>query len=400
MAQAPQHASYDVVIVGGAMIGSSIAWWTARNPDFQGRILVIERDPTYEFAATSHTNSCIRQQFGSAVNIRLSQFGAAFIHDFAAQMDDATAPALKIQSYGYLYLADTPEFAAILTDNQQLQARLGAATRILTPDQIAAQFPFYNLDGIVAGSHNPVDEGYFDGGTIFDWFRRKARQLGAEYIHNEVTALTRAGGRITHVTLATGERVACGAVVNAAGTRAPLVAGMADVTLPIEPRRRYTFTFEAADKLGQDLPLSIDPSGIHVRTDGLYFMAGGFADAEEDIAADPMDFHVDHTLFEDKFWPLLAHRIPAFERIKLRNTWVGHYDYNLLDQNAILGPHPEVSNFHFANGFSGHGLQQSPGVGRGLSEQIIYGDWRTLDLSDLSYARIAAGKPLLERAII
>ncbi len=118
------------------------------------------------------------------------------------------------------------------------------------------------------------------------------------------------------------------------------------------------------------------------------------------MACDPTDFTVDHTLFEEKFWPLLAHRIPAFERIKLRNTWVGHYDFNTLDQNAILGPHPEVTNFLFANGFSGHGLQQSPAVGRGISEQIVYGDWRSLDLSSLGYARVAANAPMLERAII
>ena len=396
----PRHDSYDVVIVGGAMIGSSIAFWTARNPDFTGRILVVEADPTYANAATSHTNSCIRQQFGTEVNIRLSQFGVDFMADFAGIMDDGTAPALSIRSFGYLYLADDPAFAAVLADNQVLQSRLGAGTRILSADEIRARWPFYNVDDILAGSHNPVDEGYFDGGTIFDWVRRKARALGAEYIHDRVTDLVRAGDRITHVRLASGATVACGAVVNAAGTGGPAVAAMAGLALPVAPRRRYTFIFDCAEDLGQDLPLTIDPSGIHVRTDGPSYMAGGYADDERDADADPTDFHVDHALFEDKFWPLLAHRVPAFERIRLRNTWVGQYDYNLLDQNAILGPHPVVANFHFANGFSGHGLQHSPGVGRGLSEQLIYGGWRTLDLSDLGYARVAANRPLRERAII
>jgi len=176
------------------MIGSSCAWWLSRNPDFTGRILVIERDPSYEFAATSHTNSCIRQQFGSEINIRISRFGAEFIRDFRTLMDDPDAPEIHLHPFGYLYLADTPEFAQVLRDNAVLQNRLGAATRILSRDEIAAQWPFYDLDGILCGSHNPVDEGYFDGGTIFDWFRRKARHNGAEYIHAEVTGITRAGG--------------------------------------------------------------------------------------------------------------------------------------------------------------------------------------------------------------
>ncbi len=178
MNAAPAHSSYDVVIIGGAMMGSSCAWWLSRNPDFTGRILVIERDPSYEFAATSHTNSCIRQQFGSEINIRISRFGAEFIHNFRALMDDPDAPEIHLHPFGYLYLADTPEFAQVLRDNAVLQNRLGAATRILSRDEIAAQWPFYDLDGILCGSHNPVDEGYFDGGTIFDWFRRKARHNG------------------------------------------------------------------------------------------------------------------------------------------------------------------------------------------------------------------------------
>ena len=395
----PTHSHYDVVIIGGAMIGSSAAFWTARNPDFQGRILVVERDPTYEFAATTHTNSCIRQQFGSEINIKISQFGADFIHNFAQFMEDDSAPKIRLHDFGYLYLADTQAFADVLIDNAAMQVRLGAGTRIMTPDQIAAEYPFYNLDGIILGSHNPLNEGYFDGGTIFDWFRKKARQYGAEYVQNEVTGITRHADKVTGVTLASGEMIGADIIINASGPRGSVTARMAGLDIPIEPRRRFTFIFDAAEPLGQDLPLTIDPSGVHVRTDGRYYMAGCPPD-DGDPAVAFDDFHMDHEIWENKVWPAIATRVPAFERVKLINSWAGQYDFNTLDQNAIVGPHPQVSNFLFANGFSGHGLQQSPAMGRGLAELICYGQYRTLDMSDLGYGRIARNEPLLERAII
>lgn len=394
----PHHTHYDVVIIGGAMIGSSAAWWTARNPDFTGRILVVERDPTYQFAATTHTNSCIRQQFGSEINIRISQFGVTFLQDFAGFMADAEAPNIHLHDFGYLYLADTQGFADVLIDNQLTQSRLGAGTRIMTPDQIAAEYPFYNLDGIILGSHNPLNEGYFDGGTMFDWFRKKARALGAEYVKNEVTGISRSSDKVTGVTLASGETIGADIIVNASGTRGAQTARMAGLDIPIEPRRRYTFIFDAAEPLARDLPLTIDPSGVHMRTDGRYYMAG--CPPDDDPAVDFDDFRMDHAIWEDKVWPAIATRVPAFERVKLINSWVGHYDYNTLDQNAIVGPHPEVGNFLFANGFSGHGLQQSPAMGRGLSELICYGGYRSLDMAALGYGRIARNEPLLERAII
>lgn len=388
----------DVVIVGGAMMGSSVAWWLAQTPDFDGRVLVIERDPRYEFASTSHTNSCIRQQFGSEINIRISRFGAEFIHNFARFMDDPDAPQILLHSFGYLYLADTPAFAEVLRANAALQNSLGAATRILSPGEIAAEWPFYDLDGILCGSHNPVDEGYFDGGTVFDWFRRKARAKGVEYRSGEVTGISRADGRVTGVTLADGTHIGCGTLINASGPRGAVTARMAGLDIPVEPRRRFTFIFQAAEPLPKDLPLTIDPSGVHMRTDGRYYMAG--CPPDDDPAAAFDDFAMDHDIWENKVWPAIAARVPAFERVKLINAWAGHYAFNTLDQNAIVGPHPDLPNFLFCNGFSGHGLQQAPAIGRGISELVTYGSFRSLDLSPLGYERIAAERPLVERAVI
>ena len=393
------HSTYDVVIIGGAIYGSSVAWWLTQMSGFDGRVLVVERDMSYENAATSHTNSCIRQQFSNPTNIAVSQFGAEFINNFRVFMgDDPEVPDLPLQSYGYMYLADTPEFAATLKQSQEVQQRLGAATRHMTPKEIADEYPFYMLDDILAANHNTVNEGYFDGGTMFDWFKRMARKNGVEYVADEVVAMTRTGNKIGSVTLKSSGVVGCGVVVNATGTRGALTAQMAGLDIPIEARRRYTYIFDAAHPLDRDLPLTIDPSGVHIRTDGRYYLAGGPPD--EDPAVDVDDFNADHGLWENKFWPIIATRIPQFEQIKLINMWVGHYDFNTLDQNAIIGPHPEVDNFMFINGFSGHGLQQSPAFGRGLAERIVHGEYRSLDLNPFYVDRVLRGEKFLEKAVI
>ena len=397
---APQFPSYDVVIIGGAMLGSATAWFLADNPDFQGRVLVVERDPSYEWAATSHTNSCIRQQFSTELNVRISQFGAAFVQDLPRHMGAvAGAPKLKIQNFGYLYLANTPEFAEVLRASQRVQAAAGAGTRLLTAAEIKAEYPFYQVDDLVLGSINTVDEGYFDGITLFDWFRSQARARGVEYVANEVVAITRDGGRVVSVTLRSGEVVACGQVVNASGTRGAATARMVGIDIPVEPRKRFTWVISAETPLARDLPLTIDPSGVHMRQDGrASYMIGGHTD--DDPAVDFDDFAMDHAIWQDHIWPTIASRIPAFEAVKVQREWVGHYDFNVLDQNAIIGPHPEVTNFLLLNGFSGHGLQQSPAMGRATAEWLVYGAYRTLDLSPLGYERIAAGRPYRETAII
>lgn len=397
----PKKSSYDVVIVGGAMYGSSVAWWTAQNPDFDGSILVVERNPTYENTSTTCTNSCIRQQFSNEINVRVSQFGAEFVKNFRDFMGgDPRVPDVVLQSYGYMYLADTPEFAQTLQEAQAVQASLGAGTKHMTRDEIAADYPFYMLDDIVGANHNLIDEGYFDGNTLFDWWKRSAREHGVEYLTNEVTAMTKnaAGDRVESVTLASGEVIACGTVVNCSGPRAVLTSRMAGIEIPVEPRKRYTFIFDAENPLDQDLPLTIDPSGVHMRTDGKYYLAGCPPDV--DPAVDYDDFVDDHSIWEEKVWPIIATRIPQFEAIKLINQWPGHYAFNTLDQNAIVGPHTEVGNFIFVNGFSGHGFQQSPAMGRGVSEWITYGAYRTLDLSPFGYDRVAEGRKFLETAVI
>jgi glycine/D-amino acid oxidase-like deaminating enzyme len=399
--QTPKATNYDVVIVGGAMLGSSVAWFTASNPDFKGSILVVEKDPTYEFTSTVHTNSCMRQQFSNEVNIRVSQFAADFVKNFRDYMGgDERVPNPVLQSYGYMYLADNEEFAATLKEGQEIQKKLGAGTKHMTAEEIKADYPFYNLDDILVGNHNLIDEGYFDGNTLFDWWKRSARERGVEYLTNEVVEMTKSedGSKVESITLASGDVVTCGAVVNCSGPRAALTAAMAGIEIPVEPRKRYTFIFDAEEPLDRDLPLTIDPSGVHMRSEGTYYLAG--CPPDDDPAVDFDDFVQDHSIWEEKVWPVLATRVPAFERIKLINSWAGHYAYNTFDQNAIVGPHTKVTNFIFVNGFSGHGFQQSPAMGRGVSELLTYGEYRSLDLSAFGYRRIEKGEKFPEKAII
>jgi glycine/D-amino acid oxidase-like deaminating enzyme len=398
----PVRDTYDVVIIGGAIMGSSTAWWLTQDSSFKGQVLVVERDPTYAKAATTLSFSCIRQQFSTELNIRISQFGAAFVQSLRDRMGgDPRVPELKIQNFGYLYLADDDAFADALRANQALQAAAGAGTRLLTPDQLAAEFPFYTVDDLVLGSLNTLDEGYFDGSTVFDWFQRKAVEAGVDYLQDEVVGIDLApgGGKVTGVRLASGRTVGCGVIVNASGTRGAKMAAMAGIALPIEPRKRFNWVLQAERPLDRPLPLTIDPSGVFVReVGGGTYMAGGHADHDPEVRFD--DFTMDPDLWMDKIWPAIATRIPAFEAVKVISEWAGQYDFNTLDQNAVTGPHPEVANFLFLNGFSGHGLQQSPAMGRATAEWIVHGAYRTLDLSPFHYDRVTAGRAMVERAII
>jgi glycine/D-amino acid oxidase-like deaminating enzyme len=399
--QTPKQSAYDVVIVGGAIMGSSTAWFLSKNPDFVGSVLVVEKDPSYEFTSTARTNSCIRQQFSAELNVRISQFTADFVHNLREHMGDERIPELHIQNYGYLYLSDNDAFSATLQANQKIQRSLGAGTEVLSAQEIKTRYPFYNVDDIQCGSINTVNEGYWDGGTVFDWFRRLAQKQGADYVTNEVVAMTRnaTGTRVQSVTLASGEVIACGAVVNASGPRAVETARMIGADLPIEPRKRFSWIFTAEQPLSMDLPLTIDPSGVHMRQDGPQtYLAGATPDYDPAVPYD--DFTMDHDIWLDKVWPAIATRIPQFEAIRVVTEWAGHYAYNTLDQNAVIGPHDTVENFIFQNGFSGHGLQQSPAMGRAVAEWLTYGEYRALDMTPFGYRRVLEGTPFLEQAII
>ena len=400
-------ASYDVVIVGGAVIGSAVAYFLASNPDFNGSVLVVERDPSYRHAATSLSSSSIRVQFSNPINVKISQFGSTFIRDFAQTMQVAGEgpPDLNFHQGGYLFLANTAEQEQTLRENHQVQRACGADVVLWGQEDLHRAFPHLNVDDIRLASYGQSGEGWFSNTGLMNGFKAKARELGVDYIADEVVAISRAGDRVTGVTLKSGASVQAGAVVNASGPRAALTARMAGLDVPVEPRKRTIFVFDcartpegSATVNGGRLPLMIDPSGVFCRPEGRFFLSG--APPLEDPAVDWDDFEPRWTEFEDQVWPTLAERAPAFEAIKVVNQWAGHYDFNSLDHNLIVGRHPQVTNFIFANGFSGHGLQQGPAAGRGVAELLIYGAYRSLDLSEVGYERILEGRPFLEKAVI
>ncbi|MBL9055385.1 MAG: FAD-binding oxidoreductase [Rhodobacteraceae bacterium] len=401
------NPSYDVVIVGGAVIGSAVAYFLAANPDFDGSILVVERDPTYARASTSLSSSSIRVQFSNPINVKISQYGSAFIKDFGPTMQVAgeAPPDLNFHQGGYLFLAGTPEQEATLRENHMVQRACGADVVLWDQEALARAFPHLNVDDIRLASYGQSGEGWFSNTGLMNGFKAKARALGAEYVTDEVVAIARSGDRITGVTLKSGAVVQAGTVVNASGPRAGVTAQMAGIPLPVEPRKRTLFVFDCAQTPegsaavnGGRLPLMIDPSGVFCRPEGRFFLSG--AAPAEDPVVDFDDFEPRWEEFEDQIWPMLAARSPAFEAIKVVNQWAGHYDFNALDHNLIVGRHPQVQNFLFANGFSGHGLQQGPAAGRGVAELITYGRYRSLDLSEVGYERIIENRPFLEKAVI
>jgi sarcosine oxidase len=231
-------------------------------------------------------------------------------------------------------------------------------------------------------------------------FRKAAVAQGVEIVTGEVTGLTREGNRISGATLASGEAIDCGTLVNAAGTGAGKLAAMAGVALPVGPRKRYVYVLDcpqATDAL-RKAPLTVFPGGVYFRPEGRNFLCGLSPEEHEEPAE--MDWEVDHAWFEERIWPVLAERVPLFEAIKVVSAWTGHYDYNALDQNAVIGPHPEVTNLLFANGFSGHGLQQGPATGNAIAELVMHGGYRSIDLTRFGYARIERQDPLFEKNVI
>ncbi len=377
----------DVLIIGGGAMGSSIAYHLTADPNFTGRVAVIERDPTYIRASSALSASSIRQQFSTPLNIRLSRYGV----DFVRQAPEVLGVDLGLKEPGYLFLASKAG-EAVLRANNAVQRAEGCSVELLEPAALAQRFPWLSTEGLTLASHGTANEGWFDGPSLMQGFSRAARERGAVYVPDEVVGIGR-----NFVDLRTNGRLEARTIVIAAGAWSGEVAALAGIALPVEPRRRSVFVFDMRQPPGLT-PLTIDPSGVWFRPEGRFYIAGTTPAEGNDPGGAPLE--VQHQEWDEMVWPALAARVPVFEAAKVVNSWAGYYEYNTFDQNGIVGRHPEIGNVIFATGFSGHGIQQSPAVGRAVAELIVHGSYRTLDLSPFGYERIAAGRPVRELNVV
>ena len=380
--------SADVVIAGGGAVGSAVAWFLSRQPGFAGRITVVEPDPSYRFAASARSASSIRRQFSTPLNIALSEFGWEFLSQL---------PEARLAESTYLYLASQAGLPA-LRAGVAVQRSCGVSTSLHTAAELARRYPWLNTTDLAAGADTAGGEGWFDGYALVRALRAGNEQRGVRYLRERVAAInTRTEPSVSGVTLAGGAQLPCHWLVLAAGTLSRELAATAGVELPVFARKRSVFVFDSPAPI-ERCPLVIDTTGLWFRPESRSYIGGTVPPADEDVATD--DFEVDHAQFDDLVWPALSHRVPGFEAVRCTGSWAGHYDYNVFDQNAFLGPCAMVPNLLLACGFSGHGLQQAPAVGRALAEWIVFGHYRSIDITPLSYSRYLRARPLREHYVI
>jgi glycine/D-amino acid oxidase-like deaminating enzyme len=386
--------SYDVIMVGGGIMGCTTAYNILKT-DSTLRVAAVERDPTYSLASTTLSLANVRIQFGLRENIRVSQYAMEILNRFEDDMIvEGDKPCIGYRREGNLFLVGN-EGRTAAEEALVLQRNLGCQVEWWSSEEIKQHYPLYEPAGLVGGTFGPQD-GHFDAYAVLMAYKAKARSLGAVFIQDEVVGVVNAGGRVSGVRLASGGSLVSGFVVNCAGAWAAEVARSAGVELPVDPIKRQVFALDTAIKPEGPLPLTVLPSGLYFRTE-----TGDLTLVGKSMADDPVgfDFDWDAKRFTDILWPELAQFVPAFDRLKLVRGWAGLYAVNTLDGNAILGEWPELRGFFMANGFSGHGLQQAPAVGRYLSE-LILDRQPSLDLSIFGPERILENKPLSEGGLV
>lgn len=404
--------SYDVVIAGGSVMGCSTAYHLAlKQPHLS--IAVVERDLSYKRASAALSAGGVRQQFSSRTNVLMSLYGVEFVKNVATLLRvDDDIPDVQFREGGYLTLVDETSYDS-LRKNWQMQNEAGAKMLFMNPSQLQERFPWMCVDDVAAGTFGQENEGWFDPWSFVNFLRKKCVSMGVHLIKGEVVECTSATpSRIDRVTVnANGDKqiLGTGNFVNAAGAWADPLARLCGITnLPVRPRKRDIFVFHSPDRQISTgkyaAPLLIDPTGAYFRPEGTNgnFICGISPQAEDDFDSTSLT-DLDHPSvsdFQHVLWPILATRVPSFERIKELNSWSGYYDYNTRDQNAIIGPHPEITNYYFQNGFSGHGLQHGPAAGRGIAELILDGGYQTLDLSRFGFNRILSDDAFFEEGIV
>ena len=390
----PSKDAYDVVIVGGGIMGSATAYYLMKK-DARLEVAVVERDPTYERASTTLSMANIRIQFSLKENVQISRYAFEALDRFEEDMTvDDDRPCIAFRREGNLFLVDR-EGRAAAEKGRELQKSLGGPVEWWSPREIREHYPLYDASAYEGGTFGPKD-GHLDAYAVLMGYKAKARSLGARFIRDEVTGVLIGGKEVSGVSLASGGTLSSKVVVNCAGAWASEVANTAGIQIPVVPVKRQVFALDTKVKPAGPLPLTILPSGLYFRTETGNLILLGWSFDDDPVG---FDFSWDQKRFVDLIWPALAEFVPAFDTLKVVRGWAGLYAVNTLDSNAILGEWPELRGFYLANGFSGHGLQQGPAVGRYISELII-GAKPELDLSIFSPRRVLENKPLSEGGIV
>eukprot|EP00118_Oscarella_pearsei_P011470 m.77450 g.77450 ORF g.77450 m.77450 type:complete len:427 (+) comp36032_c0_seq9:855-2135(+) len=408
---------FDVCIVGGGIMGSASAYFLAKTMPASS-IVVIERDATYSKASTVLSVGSIRQQFSVSGNIHMSMYGADFLKNINKHLDieDSEPCEVPVVWGGYLFLA-TSKGASTLKQNYELQKSMGAGGQVMSPRELSVGFPWLNTEDIALGVFGQKNEGWFDPWQLLTSFKKKAASMGVTYMEANATKVDVHHNKVNSIWCSPKSSdesfaVSCNYLVNCAGPWSSDVAEMAgigqqsengdgilSIGLPVRPRKRMVFPFKCQNGPSNICPLTLDPSGVYFRWERQGFFLSGKSPSEEQDK-DGAELEIEHEFFDEEIWPCLAHRVPAFEALKVENPWAGYYDYNTFDQNGIIGRHPLISNFIFATGFSGHGIQQGPAVGRAVSEIITQGKSMSIDLDAFGFERIIANRPLYEKNIV
>jgi glycine/D-amino acid oxidase-like deaminating enzyme len=389
-----QTQYFDVVIAGGGIIGCSSAYYlVSNNPEL--KVVVVEMDPTYSNASTALSLANIRIQFSLEKNIRISQYAFQVLKRFKEDMSvKGEKPDLAFHQEGNFFLIyesgrNVAEKALLL------QKKLGSDVEWLSAEKIRSRYPLYEPSPYSGGSFSPKD-GHIDAYAFLMGYRRKARAMGVKFINDKVISLDKSYGQITGAHLESGQKLSSRCVVNCAGAWASQVAASAGINIPVIPVKRQVFVLETEVKPDTPLPLTVLPSGLYFRSE-----IGGKIILGKSLKSDQVgiNFSWDRQRFIDLLWPELAEFIPSFDSLKLVRGWAGLYAVNTFDGNAILGEWPELKGLYLANGFSGHGMQQAPAVGRYISE-LITGKTPELDLSTFSPERLLEDRPLAETGLV
>jgi len=383
----------DIIIVGGGVIGSSIAY-NLLNDGYTGKIVVFEKDSLYEFSSTPRSAGGIRQLFTTGINVQISRYGLQKYKNFAEDMSiNGEKAEIDLKQRGYLFLAQDKNRYE-LEQQAKLQQAYDVPSEFLSPDDLLNVIPELHTDDLVGGLYC-AEDGYLDPYSVMTGYAKKAKQLGTEYIYEPVDHLLTDKKEITGVELENGEVYSAPIVINSAGPWAPALSDTIDCPVPVIPLKRQIIQFDIAEPLQKNLPLTVDPTEVYFRHEGNSLIVGYSEKVKPGI-----NFRWSRDLFTEQLWPVLAHRVKNFERAKIISGWAGMYSHNTEDQNAIIGKHPDVRGYYMAVGFSGHGMQQAPAVGKGLSELIRTGKYETLDLSPLRFERFAENDLLIEGAIV